>query len=304
MSANGGKATSNMYGIFISVALAGTIAGVSILFAYAASHGDAFNGITQLLTPQSQNMQQVHEEKKDDSSTNAAEANQEQETKVTAIEVKREQNQPAPDQGNEDSIKDNSGKPAPSSGKTEFPLSEQKANEKPVNSPVNSAADNTAAVSDTAPPLQELALPDKSQDTKPENNDDKPYQGNDHSDPVPIPSLPSQSADVPTIPPPEPTKVQEKKQVEEQQKVIKQREEQQKKEQEQQLKLMKEKNELEEKLHKQTEELQKKIQEVLEHNADNADEAEKKLHELYAKTPDTLQYLFGDLLQFTSNQSD
>jgi hypothetical protein len=307
------KTSSNMYGILVSVAMAGTIAGVSILFGYVASHGEAFNGIVQLLMPQSQSVLQAQEgeEKKGNSNTNVAEANPQQETQITTVEVRHEQNQPAQEQENKASsvVEGNAGNTVSSNAATEPLLPAPKADDekKPVNNvPVNSAADITS-VSDTAPPRQEPTFPDKSQEARQENNtDETPNQANDRNNATQIQSPPpsSTSPSPPSTPPPtsqstdrppvfsppqsKPTPVQDNsnKQMEEQQKALQKQEEQAKKEQKQQVSLLKEKNGLEEKLHKQTDELQKKIQEVLKHNADNAQEAEKKLYNLYAKAPD------------------
>src|SRR4051794_15892613 len=94
------KTGPSKYGLLIPVALAGTIAGVSILFALAASHGGAFSGITQLLTPQLDSRLGQEEKKEDGSGTNLGPANREQETKVTAVEVKPEQELPPTKQEN------------------------------------------------------------------------------------------------------------------------------------------------------------------------------------------------------------
>jgi hypothetical protein len=280
--AEGNKnSSSSRHGIFISVGMAGTIAGVSILFALAASHGAALNGISQLLTPTPQNAQYIQDEKKDASSTAAPLTNSRQDTQVSTIEVKQDQGQ-QPEQKNEQlnqNVFDNQKLPVVESPET----AGQNMNEQPG---VDLATSPTRSeIKEPSPPVQEVAPADENDDEKPKSNNvedanNKPIPNNPSQDPT-ASSL--YSRDVAPAPPVKLTQEQEKKQFEEQQGSLQQTEEQQQKE-------------LEEKVQKQTEELQKKIQEVLDHTAGNVDEAEKKLTELYTRAPVTLHYLFDGIL--------
>lgn len=280
MSANGDEIDSSKNGIFISLAMAGTIAGVSILFALVASRGEAFNGITQLLTPQSQNSLQVQEEIKDGSSTNAAEANQQQEPPVTSVEVKPELPQPSPDQESGDTPQNIINEQSLPSINA-LGSDEQNIDEKPVNNPAGTLSQRTDSNA-MVPSPQESSIPDKSPETKSNEDIDNP----DHNLPPLNPSSSQESTDESPGPSPKQTKEEEKE-----------------KDKEQQQKPLNDEKQ-EEKLQKQIEELQKKMQVVLDSSANSIDDAEKQLSELYAKAPDALQYLFGGFLQSLNSSNN